>query len=81
MGEKMNEFISSLERKSIMYEMLLAMENDFIENFYNKLTLEDIPGAIVEKSTPTEVDNALLAILQGLDFQAYIEICNTRKGK
>lgn len=42
MGKKMNEFKSSLERKAIMYEMLLAMENDFIENFYNKLTLEDI---------------------------------------
>lgn len=72
----MNEFKSSLERKATMYEMLLAIENDFIENFYNKLTLEDIPEEIVKKSTPSKVDNILLAILQGLDFQAYIEICN-----
>ena len=28
----MSEFINSLDRKAMMYEMLLAIENDFIEN-------------------------------------------------
>ncbi len=35
----MSEFTSSLERKAMMYEMLLAIENDFIENFTYRLSI------------------------------------------
>lgn len=72
----MNEFTSSLNRKAMMYEMLLAIENDFIDNFINKLTVEDLPKVVVQHSKKSNSDNILLSILQGIDIQSYIEICN-----
>lgn len=72
----MDSFRSNLERKAAMYEMLLALESDFINNFYYKLEMSDLPQKIIEESTPSKNDDLFLSILQGLDFQAYIEICN-----
>lgn len=71
-----NTIKSSMERKAAMYEMILALENDFIENFAKSLKLSDIPAIIVEKSNKSDDKNELLSILHGLDFQSYIEICN-----
>ena len=71
-----NTIQSSMERKAAMYEMILALENDFIENFAKSLKLSDIPQKIVEKSNKSDDKNELLSILHGLDFQSYIEICN-----
>ncbi|MBI9011786.1 MAG: hypothetical protein JEZ08_06090 [Clostridiales bacterium] len=68
---------SSIERKAAMYEMILAIENDFIENFVKKLSLGDIPVKVSERSNKSDEKNKLLSILQGLDFQSYIEICNS----
>ena len=69
-------FRSSLERKAAMYEMLLALECDFISNFHAKLMVGDLPEKIIESSTPSNEKDRFLSILQGLDFQSYIEICN-----
>ena len=67
---------SSIERKAAMYEMILAIENDFIANFAKSLKLSDIPAIVVEKANKSDEKNELLSILHGLDFQSYIEICN-----
>lgn len=76
-GVNMSNIIqSTMERKAAMYEMILSLENDFIENFAKHLTIEDIPHKILEKSHTNNDNNELLSVLQGLDFQAYIEICN-----
>lgn len=72
----MSEFMSSIERKAMMYEMLLAIENDFIENFANKLSIYDIPQDVINHSNKTNVQDLLLSVLQGIDIQAYIQICN-----
>ena len=77
----MSEFISSLERKAMMYEMVLAIENDFIENFARKLSLADIPREIIEHSNKSDSPDAFLAILQGIDIQSYIQICNSNLTK
>lgn len=71
-----NNIRSSIERKAAMYEMIMAIENDFIENFSTYLNMNDIPKKVVEKSNKSDEKNELLSILHGLDFQSYIEICN-----
>ncbi|MGI6716769.1 MAG: NB-ARC domain-containing protein [Eubacteriales bacterium] len=70
----MNESI--ITKKSEMYEMIIALEADFIENFHNKLKLEDIPKSVIQSSKLTNDRDPFLSVLRGLDFQAYIEICN-----
>lgn len=72
----MQGFKSSLERKAAMYEMLMALENDFISNIYEKLCIEDLPAVIIESSNKSGVVDMFLSILQGIDLQEYIEICN-----
>lgn len=75
MNELLNESI--LNRKSEMYAMVISIEADLIENFNNKLTLDNIPREIMEKANRVkEEQNQLLSILKGLDIQAYIQICN-----
>lgn len=68
--------ISILERKAEMYEMIMALEQDFISNFYSKLSLNEISTKIIEKSNRTDKCDEFLSVLEGLDIQAYIEICN-----
>lgn len=77
----MSEFISSLERKAMMYEMLLAIENDFIENFAKNLSLEDIPEEVIEHANKSNSSDPFLAVLQGIDIQSYIQICNANLTK
>ena len=77
----MSEFISSLDRKAMMYEMLLAIENDFIENFAFKLTIEDLPKEIIQHSNKSNSSDPYLSILQGIDIQSYIQICNANIAK
>lgn len=72
----MSDFISSLDRKAMMYEMILAIENDFIDNFNNKLSVADIPQEVIKHSNKSTSLDSFLAILQGIDLQAYIQICN-----
>lgn len=68
---------NAIDKKAEMYEMLMALEMDFIENFQEKLCVEDIPKKIVEHAARVESINELYSILHGLDFQSYIEICNS----
>ena len=77
----MSEFINSLDRKAMMYEMLLAIENDFIENFAFKLTIEDLPKEIIQHSNKSNSSDPYLSILQGIDIQSYIQICNANIAK
>lgn len=77
----MSEFVSSLDRKAMMYEMILAIENDFIDNFQEKLSIEDIPQTVLEHSNKSNSSNPYLAVLQGIDIQSYIEICNCNIAK
>lgn len=70
----MNESI--MAKKSEMYEMIMAIEADFIYSLYNKLVLEDVPDAIAVLSKYTDERDPFLSLLRGLDFQAYIGICN-----
>lgn len=72
-----NSIRSSIERKAAMYEMILAIENDFIFNFLEKLEMNDLPKEVIEKSNRSDEKNELQSILQGIDFQSYIEICNS----
>ena len=75
MSEILNESI--LSKKAEMYAMIISMEADFVSNFVSKITLDDVPTTLIERSK--KVDNEtdpLLKILRGLDIQAYIEICN-----
>ena len=82
MGETIvSNFTSSLERKAMMYEMVLAIENDFIENFANKLSLGDIPQEVVDHSNKSDSQDPFLSILQGIDIQSYIQICNANIAK
>ena len=68
---------TSLDRKSIMYNMIRALESDFIDFFAASLMLDDIPTSLLERSNRVEDEsNVLLSYLMGLDIQAYIEICN-----
>jgi hypothetical protein len=76
-----SEFTSSLERKAMMYEMLLAIENDFIDNFTYRLSIEDIPKDVVEHANRSESTDAFRAILEGIDIQSYIQICNANISK
>lgn len=80
-GEKMSEFTSSIERKAMMYEMLMAIENDFVDNFTKVLSIEDIPQMVVEHSNRSESADAFRAVLEGLDIQSYIQICNANISK
>ena len=72
----MKEFKSSLERKAAMYEMLIALENDFISNIYDKLCIEDLPTTVIENSNKSGSKDMFLSILQGIGMQEYVEICN-----
>ena len=68
---------TSLDRKSIMYNLIRALESDFIDFFAASLMLDDIPTSLLERSNRVEDEsNVLLSYLMGLDIQAYIEICN-----
>ncbi len=71
-----NFLTSTLERKAAMYEMITAIEADFVNNFHNKLNNNDIPKKVIESSNTSNITDKYLSILQGLDFQSYIEICN-----
>lgn len=75
MSDIFNESI--LSRKSEMYAMVIAIENDFIDNFREKLQMKDLPQAVIDKSNIVgEGTDPFTSILRGLDIQSYIEICN-----
>lgn len=75
MSDIFNESI--LSRKSEMYAMVIAIENDLINNFREKLQMEDLPQSVIEKSNQIkEGTDPLMSVLRGLDIQSYIEICN-----
>ena len=67
---------NSLIRRLEMYAMVNAIENDFISNFINKLTINDISEALIDRSQNVIEKNDINQVLRGLDLQAYIEICN-----
>jgi GTPase SAR1 family protein len=77
----MTDILSIASRKSEMYEMIMALEMDFINNFNDKLQLEDIPDAIIASANQSPDRDRSLSILRGIDFQAYIEICNANLNK
>lgn len=77
----MTAVLSIASRKSEMYEMIMALELDFITNFNNKLQFEDIPDTVIASANQTSDNNRSLSILRGIDFQAYIEICNANLNK
>lgn len=67
-----------LRKKTEMYAMIIAIESDFICNFFEKLTLSDIPKHCIENATPVQGEaNEFISLLRGMDIQAYIEICNS----
>lgn len=69
---------SILSMKSEMYAMTISIEEDFIDNFYSKLSIEDISDSIKEKANIViEEKDKFYSLLRGLDIQSYIEICNT----
>lgn len=67
---------NSLIRRLEMYAMVNSIENDFIENFVNKLTINDIDESLIIRSQNVKDKSDLSQILRGLDLQSYIEICN-----
>jgi len=74
-GNFLNE--SVLRQKSEMYAMIIAIEEDFISNFYTSLRFDDIPEKNVSSANlVTHETDSFLSVLRGLDIQAYIEICN-----
>lgn len=62
-------------RKQVMYSMVLAFEEDFIQTFLTKLTIEDINLEIITKAKANgcKTDN-LESILRALDLHSYITI-------
>lgn len=76
--KKMNNYqgSNSLIRRLEMYAMVNSIENDFISNFIRKLTISDIPEALITRSQNVIDKNDINQILRGLDLQAYIEISN-----
>ena len=83
-GENMAELLSVevLNKKSEMYAMVISIEEDFVSNFKEKLTLQDIPTDLVKKAKIVrEESNEFVATLRGLDIQSYIEICNANINK
>ena len=67
---------NSLLKRLEMYAMINAIENDLVDNLSRKLTLQDIPKAVIEKSQNVKDYSNLLEILRGSDLQGYIEILN-----
>ena len=77
-----NDNLSIMTKKSEMYTMIIAIEEDFISNFREKLELANIPQNIVASAKPVDNEaDKFMAILRGLDIQAYIEICNNNIDK
>lgn len=75
MSDNFNESI--LSRRSEMYAMVIAIEKDFIDNFREKLQMEDLPQKVIDKSNIVrEGTDIFTSTLRGLDIQSYIEICN-----
>jgi len=75
MSEILNESI--LSKKTEMYAMIISMEADFVANFETKISLQDVPQNLIDRSKKVENEtNPLLKVLRGLDIQAYIQICN-----
>jgi hypothetical protein len=65
------------EKKRIMYSMILAIEEDFIQKFLEKLTIENIPNASLDKACKVCCDiTDMETVLRALDLQSYIEIAN-----
>ncbi|MDE5562782.1 MAG: hypothetical protein K2J01_04475 [Clostridiales bacterium] len=67
---------NSLFRRVEMYAMINSIENDFIENYSDKLTVDCIPCELINRAQNVGDKNNLSDILRGLDIQAYIEIAN-----
>ncbi len=69
--------INNLLNRIKMYVMITSIENDFIENYLNKLIIEDIPETLILKAKENKLkENNLESILRALDIQSYIEIFN-----
>lgn len=66
-----------IDKKTIMYAIIRALESDFVQIFADHLELDNIPNEVLKKSNRVaNQSNELLSCLMGLDIQAYIEICN-----
>ena len=48
MSEILNESI--LSKKTEMYAMIISMEADFVANFAPRITLDDVPALLIERS-------------------------------
>ncbi len=77
----MEQGISIIDRKAEMYEMIMALESDFITNFSMRLTINDIPEKVITHSNKSDNIDGFVSMLQGIGFQAYIEICNNNIDK
>lgn len=80
MGKYLGE--SVFRQKSEMYAMILAIEEDFIDNLYKSLRIEDVSPTIISSAIIVkEETDQFLSILRGLGIQSYIEICNDNIAK
>lgn len=64
---------NSLLQRLEMYAMVISIENDLVENFLQKLTINDIQ---VEKSKFNGNNIIFENVLRSLDLQSFIEIIN-----
>ena len=66
-----------MDKKTIMYAIIRALESDFVELFAARLQIDDIPPELRARSNRVLSEtNEILSYLMGLDIQAYIEISN-----
>ena len=69
--------ISNLLNRIKMYVMISSIEDDFISNYLELLTIDDIDENSISKAKSNGVSyNHLENILRALDLQCYIEIFN-----
>lgn len=69
--------INNLLNRIKLYVMISSIENDFIDNYLKKLTIESLPSIIIEKAKNNGAkENNFESILRALDIQSYIEIFN-----
>lgn len=71
-----NTETNSLMRRLEMYAMVNSIENDFIENYIQKLSINDIPIEVRNRAQNINSQCSIEELLRALDIQAYIEIAN-----
>lgn len=70
-------------KKQILYNLIISIEKDFIENLNEKLNIIDISEKVIcSVKNVKDCDlNNLKSILTGCNLQLFIEICNYNKNK